>query len=497
METKTIKEMFKGFYQLTEEDFNELWEHGTFVFDTNVLLNLYRYKHETSKAIIEIIEKLGDRVWVPHHVLLEFHRNRLEVIADQNKKVNDIKKNIEESIKGIENKSSELQLEKRHNEIDPQTFLGKFRELEKTVLEELEKVSLRKLDNSFDDNILAKITEIFEGKVGQPPENQSWLNTVFKDGDERAENEIPPSFKDIQKIKKSNTKVIPYTHNLLKYQHGYGDLIIWMQIIEYAERENEKNVVFITDDKKEDWMQIVSSNGSKVIGPRPELVSEICNKANVDKFHIYNTESFLKFAEKYLQTEVKDSAIKDVKHTYYVNHSFETNKYFDLIEENIKAHDSTSMNPFSLPEDLFHSLGNRGLSIIEEWLESKYSYIKTGSNDLYDFYGFELNNSVVPIIIKFSMGVGLRDLPLILKKLILSYKEGSKFRRYHIILIVDNSVCDFLDVDTIYSIIKKDIRKYTEEFKDYLSHLDINITVGFFSENNKKFETIIDYNLGN
>lgn len=497
METKTIKEMFKGFYQLTEEDFNELWKHGTFVFDTNVLLNLYRYKHETSKAIIEIIENLGDRVWVPHHVLLEFHRNRLDVIADQNKKVNDIKKSIEESIKGIENKSSELQLEKRHNEIDPQTFLGKFRELEKTVLEELEKVSLRKLDNSFDDNILAKITEIFEGKIGQSPENQNWLDTIFKEGDERAENEIPPSFKDVQKIKKSNTKVIPYTHNLLKYQHGYGDLIIWMQIIEHAERENKKNIVFITDDKKEDWMQIVSSNGSKVIGPRPELVSEICNKANVEKFHIYNTESFLKFAEKYLQTEVKEAAIKDVKNTYYEIHSFEKNKYFDLIEENIKAQDSTSMNPFNFSEDLFHSLGNRGSGIIEDWLESKYSYIKTGSNGLYDFYGFELNSSVIPIIIKFSMGGRLRDLPSILKKLILSYKEGNKFRKYHIVLIIDNPMHDLLDVDSTYSTIKKDIRKYTEDFKDYLCHLDINITVGFISEKNKKFETIIDYEFVN
>ena len=80
-------------------------------------------------------------------------------------------------------------------------------------------------------------------------------------------------------------------------------------------------------------MQIISSNGSKVIGPRPELVSEICNKANVDKFHIYNTESFLKFAEKYLQTEVKEAAIKDVKKIYYVNHLFEKNKYFDLIDQ--------------------------------------------------------------------------------------------------------------------------------------------------------------------
>ena len=65
MENKTIKEMFKGFYQLSEEDFSEIWEHGTFVFDTNVLLNLYRYKNETSTAIIEIIKNLGDPLAVP------------------------------------------------------------------------------------------------------------------------------------------------------------------------------------------------------------------------------------------------------------------------------------------------------------------------------------------------------------------------------------------------------------------------------------------------
>lgn len=496
MENKTIKEMFKGFYQLSEEDFSEIWEHGTFVFDTNVLLNLYRYKNETSTAIIEIIKNLGDRVWVPHHVLLEFHRNRLEVIADQNKKVNDIKKSIEDSIKGIENKSSELQLEKRHNEIDPQNFLSKFRELEKTVLDELEKVTLRQLNNSFDDNILCNITEIFEGKVGCPPEHQDWLDAIFKDGDERAENEIPPSFKDIQKAKKSNAKSIPYTHNLLKYQHGYGDLIIWMQIIEHAKKENKKNIVFITDDKKEDWMQIISSNGSKVIGPRPELVSEICNKANVEKFHIYNTESFLKFAEKYLQTEIKEAAIKDVKNTYYEINSFEKNKYFDLIEENIKVRDSTLVNQFNLPKELFYSISDRGSDIIEEWLENKYSYIKKGSNGLYDFYGFDPNDSIIPVIIKFSTGVRLRDLPLILERLMLDYKNGNKFKKYHIVLVMNYFMNDSIGVDAIYSMIKKDIRKYNENFEDYLFHFDIDITVGFIDKESKKFETMIDYEFG-
>lgn len=494
--------MFKGFYQLSEEDFSELWEHGTFVFDTNVLLNLYRYKNETSTAIIEIIENLGDRVWAPHHVLLEFHRNRLEVIADQNRKVNDIKKNIEESIKSIENKSSELQLEKRHNQIDPQAFLGKFRELEKTVLEELEKVSLRKLDNSFDDNILAKITEVFEGKVGQPPESQKWLDTVFKDGDERAENEIPPSFKDVQKIKKSNAKPIPYTHNLLKYQHGYGDLIIWMQIIEHAKKESKKNIVFITDDKKEDWMQIISSNGSKVIGPRPELVSEICNKANVDKFHIYNTESFLKFAKKYLQTEIKEAAIKDVKNTYYEIHSYgNRNKehYLDLIEENIKIHDFNSMEISSRSKNSFQFFPSEGMVIVKEWLNKKYLYVRKGDSTNYDFYGFEDNNSTTPIVIKFSSKVNFRDLTKILSEITPLFENRDLFQKYHIILVVNEPKDDVADRSVVYSNMISDVQKLSKELEDIRLFWDlrIHITIGFIDKENEFFDTILDYELGN
>lgn len=243
-------------------------------------------------------------------------------------------------------------------------------------------------------------------------------------------------------------------------------------------------------------MQIVSSNGSKVIGPRPELVSEICNKANVEKFHIYNTESFLKFAEKYLQTEIKEAAIKDVKNTYYEINSFEKDKYFDLIEETIKVQDSTLVNQFNLPKELFYSLSNRGSDIIEEWLENKYSYIKKGSNGLYDFYGFDPKDSIIPVIIKFSTGIRLHDLPLILERLMLDYKNGNKFKKYHIVLVMNYFINDSIGVDAIYSMIKKDIRKYNEKFEDYLFHFDIDITVGFIDKESKKFETMIDYEFG-
>ena len=51
-----MKSLFKGFYQLTEEEFKSLWENSLFIFDTNVLLNLYRYQSSTRDALLKVME---------------------------------------------------------------------------------------------------------------------------------------------------------------------------------------------------------------------------------------------------------------------------------------------------------------------------------------------------------------------------------------------------------------------------------------------------------
>lgn len=35
-----MKEQFKGYYNLSNSEFEELWDNAIFIFDTNVLLNL-------------------------------------------------------------------------------------------------------------------------------------------------------------------------------------------------------------------------------------------------------------------------------------------------------------------------------------------------------------------------------------------------------------------------------------------------------------------------
>ncbi|AXJ90904.1 hypothetical protein DKP84_16360 [Acinetobacter pittii] len=120
-----MKELFKGYYNLDEKDFSILWERAIFIFDTNVLLNLYRYQASTRDALLEVIEKLAQRVWIPYHVGLEFQRNRLTVIAEQYNRFSKVKNIVEEAISTMEKEFEELQLRNRHTHINPDKLIGR------------------------------------------------------------------------------------------------------------------------------------------------------------------------------------------------------------------------------------------------------------------------------------------------------------------------------------------------------------------------------------
>lgn len=67
-----MKKLFPGYYRPSETDFASLWDNCIFVFDANVLLNLYRYSTETSAELIDIMDKISDRLWLPFQVASEY-----------------------------------------------------------------------------------------------------------------------------------------------------------------------------------------------------------------------------------------------------------------------------------------------------------------------------------------------------------------------------------------------------------------------------------------
>ena len=112
-----MKQTFKEFYN---PDYQNLWETCTFVFDTNVLLDLYRYKGSTKDTFFKVLEKIGDNKWLPYQVGYEYHKNRQNVIHSIKAKSEDLKNDTASLISSIKKNFEEIKkcsdLSKRDNE---------------------------------------------------------------------------------------------------------------------------------------------------------------------------------------------------------------------------------------------------------------------------------------------------------------------------------------------------------------------------------------------
>ncbi len=305
-----MKNSYKGFRQLSEADFKSLWKTAVFVFDANVLLNLYRYQSPTRDDLLKVLEKLGDRIWIPYHVGLEFERNRLIVIADQKKRFLDVRNAVKKSKASLITDLNNLQLSTRHSLINPDNLINGYEKLTNEFLNELDGLQKKQQGLTAFDPLREKIEKLFNDRVGSPPANQEIIDKINKDGEHRFSIKNPPGFADDDKEKEGADE---FLSGGILYKRKYGDLIVWKQILDHAKSSSIKSLIFVTDDNKEDWWQKINSEGLKTIGPRPELTDEILIEAGVEKFYMYNPEGFLKYSKKLLHTKVSEDTIKEVR----------------------------------------------------------------------------------------------------------------------------------------------------------------------------------------
>ncbi len=300
-----------------ELDFQKIWENGIFVFDANVLLDLYRLPKSASKDLVDILKdkKLKDRIWIPFQVLIEFLNNRFEAISDQKNKFNSVRTIINDTISqydelmdNLVSELNKLKLKQRHSLINPDKYISE-EKIKKGIkflndfIGALDNLEDKQSDVNDIDEVKKVVLEIFNDKIGKSFTKEE-LAEIYKEGNKRYEDKIPPGYKD---IKKEGFHVFEDK----EYVRKYGDLIFWKEIIQKAKSDKIEYLVLVTGDIKEDWW--FEKRGMK-LGPRNELLNEIYyNAPELITFYMYDTSSFLKYAKKLLRIEVKDSSISETK----------------------------------------------------------------------------------------------------------------------------------------------------------------------------------------
>lgn len=77
-----MKNAIREYLDMTDSEKKVLLNTATLVFDTNVLLNIYRCSKSTRDVLLEIMNSFKDRLWIPYQVAKEFMSNRPEVIIE-------------------------------------------------------------------------------------------------------------------------------------------------------------------------------------------------------------------------------------------------------------------------------------------------------------------------------------------------------------------------------------------------------------------------------
>ena len=200
-----MKQTFQGFYTPNADDIKAVWssKNTLFVFDTNVLLNLYAYTEDTRKDFFKILDKVSHNVWLPYHVGLEYQKNRLNVVKNEKAIFTKIENYLDNIKKQVNNAAfKDLKLAQRLPSLNSEA-----EEVHKEIFELLSKYekSVKKWNKKqpevrSTDKIRQKIDDVFSDKVGNKPNDQEYLDNLFKEGEERYSNNIPPGYKDKKEV---------------------------------------------------------------------------------------------------------------------------------------------------------------------------------------------------------------------------------------------------------------------------------------------------------
>ncbi|MCK9330483.1 MAG: PIN domain-containing protein [Candidatus Cloacimonetes bacterium] len=225
-------------------------------FDTNVLIDLHR-KRPLSLAKFKIIMNKTD-FCIVNQTFEEYKTQVAIIVKGYKKHLNDLSIRTDNAINCLINT-----VFYDGTKIFDDDGLRKLEELKdyvKTVI----KNEKGKIYDSDNEKTFEELKEFISDKLLPNPFSVKEIIQIFKEGEIRYSNKIPPGYMDQDK---ENNK--------------YGDLIIWKELIYWA-KKNSEDVLFVTNDNKPDWKSDFSQQ---------KLKQEFFEETG-QKIHILNSPDF-------------------------------------------------------------------------------------------------------------------------------------------------------------------------------------------------------------
>lgn len=189
---------FVGFKITSPEELATALREAVIAIDANVLLDLYRFRPQTSRDLIKTLKSLEDRLVVPHQALREFWRHRQRSHG---------------SPRGARKAATDALAKSGRSMCDALAAWGKAVGVDDEELSDLTarvddfldalKGELQQVLQDADaervgDPILEQLEELLAGRVTSPLDHDEWTECVAE-ANRRIEAEDPPGYRDAEK----------------------------------------------------------------------------------------------------------------------------------------------------------------------------------------------------------------------------------------------------------------------------------------------------------
>lgn len=238
---------------------------GLLSLDANVLLSFYRFSPTAQKALVEVLEALGDRLWVSHQAVREFWRNRCAAIDGRSQAVEAVQQKLEESernlLQAVDSWAKQTAVPIEIKNSVKETLKSGLADAA-AVIEEEAKGSAPVTYAAETDAVVATLRPLLDARVG-PPLAPDAHEAALDEARRRVDKQIPPGYKDAAK------------EGVGGADGAAGDYLVWHQSILEATARGMP-LVIVTGDEKEDWWW---RHRNTFMGPRSELVEEFATRS--------------------------------------------------------------------------------------------------------------------------------------------------------------------------------------------------------------------------
>lgn len=376
-----FKNHFFEYYTYSDSILNEIWEKGMVVFDTNILLRLYKMSTNARDEFFNILKfgQLNSKLWMPYQVGSEFHRNRKLVIDQALKAISNDKKELDKQINSLQKyieESANLQLHEELTANIKEVFSSFKTEIHKPLDEYEDKFKQKDFYDKGNlretDIIVETIAQIYNQKIGNKHSREE-TSAFYKEGDFRFSKLVPPGFEDIDK----------------NDYRTYGDYIIWEEMMKIAKQE-KKPIIFVTGDLKKDWWYI-ENNKEETRKPLPYLLKEFKDETN-QYFYMYTYGSFIEKAkERYSSLPSTEKVTKEMSFLVNKDQSSIENDSYLIKLQNLLNHSNSAIankayqdlmryKSINLSEDQY--LIRQAIQYVSQFGPSNISWAKSKFNEI-------------------------------------------------------------------------------------------------------------------